>query len=121
MEEVEEKKALLVEDSGAVPGLVRNDSSSDEFENENIIKFTARQVSVEEPVEPASTILEMELPWKRDDEDDVSALPVKQSEFPLWVENPDYTNYYSPTTTYLGILLSLFEFYSHYFYIILCW
>ena len=113
MEEVEEKKALLVEDSGAVPGLVKNDSSSDEFENKNIIKFTARQVSVEEPVEPASTILEMELPWKRDDEDDVSALPVK-------VENPDYTNYYSPTTTYLGILLSLFEFYSHYFYIILC-
>ena len=42
----------------------------------------------------------MELPWKRNDGDvDVG---VKQSEFPTWVENKEYTNYYSPTTTFLG-------------------
>ena len=58
--------------------------------------------AVEESQEPAPTVLEMELPWKRDDEDG-DFNPIPQSEFPLWVENPDYTNYYSPTTTYLGI------------------
>jgi len=45
---------------------------------------------------------EMQLPWKRDDDDDMGMFPVKQSEFPLWVENKEYTNYYSPTNTFLG-------------------
>ena len=45
---------------------------------------------------------EMQLPWKRDDDDDIGMFPVKQSEFPLWVENKEYTNYYSPTNTFLG-------------------
>ena len=43
----------------------------------------------------------MQLPWKRDDDDD-ETFPVKQSEFPPWVENKEYTSYYSPTNTFLG-------------------
>jgi len=49
------------------------------------------------------TAVEMQLPWKRDDDDD-GTFPVKQSEFPPWVENKEYTSYYSPTNTFLGDL-----------------
>ena len=59
--------------------------------------------------------MELQLPWKRND-GDVDA-GIKQSEFPLWVENKEYTNYYSPTNTFLGdtiskeiLFLSLFLF-----------
>ena len=45
----------------------------------------------------------MQLPWKRDDADDMSTFAIKQSEFPLWVDNKEYNNYYSPTNTFLGI------------------
>lgn len=48
------------------------------------------------------TAVEMQLPWKRDDADDMSTFAVKQSEFPLWVDNKEYNNYYSPTNTFLG-------------------
>jgi len=46
--------------------------------------------------------VEMQMPWKHDDDYDSGMFPVKQSEFPLWVENKEYTNYYSPTNTFLG-------------------
>ena len=51
------------------------------------------------------TAAEMQLPWKRNDDDDAagaSYAAVKQSEFPLWVENKEYTQYSSPTNTFLG-------------------
>ena len=47
--------------------------------------------------------VEMQMPWKHDDDYDSGMFPVKQSEFPLWVENKEYTNYYSPTNTFLGM------------------
>jgi len=55
-----------------------------------------------EMVPSTPSAAEMQLPWKRDDDDDMGMFPVKQSEFPLWVENKEYTNYYSPTNTFLG-------------------
>jgi len=55
----------------------------------------------------------MQLPWKRHDDDDSSMFPVKQSEFPLWVENKEYTHYHSPTTTFLG-MQNYFIFYLFY-------
>ena len=51
---------------------------------------------------PQPTAVELQLPWKRVDENDASTVPVIQSEFPLWVENKEYTHYYSPTNTFLG-------------------
>ena len=52
----------------------------------------------------------MQLPWKRDDADDMSTFAIKQSEFPLWVDNKEYNNYYSPTNTFLGsIEIFLFD------------
>ncbi len=56
----------------------------------------------------------MELPWKRNDGDvDVG---VKQSEFPTWVENKEYTNYYSPTNTFLGKPILYFNHRMKWFY-----
>jgi len=68
---------------------------------DGVITFTARKQN-REMVPSTPSAAEMQLPWKRDDDDDMGMFPVKQSEFPLWVENKEYTNYYSPTNTFLG-------------------
>ena len=81
------------DESSPVPG-----GSTDDLESEGIITFTARKPSSEPP---KPTAVELQLPWKRD-ENDSSAIPVIQSEFPLWVNNKEYTHYYSPTNTFLG-------------------
>ena len=44
----------------------------------------------------------MQLPWKRDDADDMSTFVIKQNEFPL-CDKKEYNNYYSLTNTFLGI------------------
>jgi hypothetical protein len=48
------------------------------------------------------TATETVLPWKRGDEEDKCAFPVKQQEFPPWCSNKDYMTYNSPSTTFLG-------------------
>ncbi|XP_046455205.1 sodium/hydrogen exchanger 3-like isoform X1 [Daphnia pulex] len=63
-----------------------------------------RVISLGEAHPSTPTAAEMQLPWKRDDADDMSTFAIKQSEFPLWVDNKEYNNYYSPTNTFLGEL-----------------
>lgn len=63
-----------------------------------------RVMSLGEAHPSTPTAVEMQLPWKRDDADDMSTFAIKQSEFPLWVDNKEYNNYYSPTNTFLGEL-----------------
>ncbi|XP_049859593.1 sodium/hydrogen exchanger 3 isoform X1 [Schistocerca gregaria] len=48
------------------------------------------------------TATETMLPWKRDDEGELSTGPVKQSEFPAWCSNKEYLAYNSPSATFLG-------------------
>jgi hypothetical protein len=39
------------------------------------------------------------LPWKRENTDSESNKPMKQSEFPSWINNKEYTQNYSPYST----------------------
>jgi hypothetical protein len=39
------------------------------------------------------------LPWKRNNTDAESNKPMKQSEFPSWINNKEYTQNYSPYST----------------------
>ncbi len=39
------------------------------------------------------------LPWKRNNADAESNKPMKQSEFPSWINNKEYTQNYSPYST----------------------
>ncbi|GLH04417.1 Sodium/hydrogen exchanger, partial [Gryllus bimaculatus] len=48
------------------------------------------------------TATETTLPWKRGDDSDATAGPVKQSEFPAWCSNKEYLAYSSPSATFLG-------------------
>ncbi|XP_074093894.1 na[+]/H[+] hydrogen exchanger 2 isoform X5 [Cotesia typhae] len=48
------------------------------------------------------TATETMLPWKREDDYDDSARPVKQNEFPAWCSNKEYLAYSSPSATFLG-------------------
>ncbi|XP_066909303.1 sodium/hydrogen exchanger 3 isoform X3 [Halyomorpha halys] len=50
------------------------------------------------------TALETSLPWKRNDEGEISTGPIKQSEFPPWCSNKEYLAYNSPSATFLGTL-----------------
>ncbi|XP_046455208.1 sodium/hydrogen exchanger 3-like isoform X3 [Daphnia pulex] len=96
--EAEERNTSL-DDVGAQAA-----GSSEDLDGDGAgITFIARKASREaHPSTP--TAAEMQLPWKRDDADDMSTFAIKQSEFPLWVDNKEYNNYYSPTNTFLGEL-----------------
>ncbi|XP_044580907.1 probable Na(+)/H(+) antiporter nhx-9 isoform X5 [Cotesia glomerata] len=48
------------------------------------------------------TATETMLPWKREDDYEDSARPVKQNEFPAWCSNKEYLAYSSPSATFLG-------------------
>ncbi|KAG1683641.1 Sodium/hydrogen exchanger 2 [Nymphon striatum] len=64
---------------------------NEEFRNINNVSFDEN-----------TTIAESVLPWKRDDECDPDLHQVfRQQEFPAWIENKDYVQYQSPTSTYL--------------------
>ena len=39
------------------------------------------------------------LPWKRENTDSELNKPMKQSEFPSWINNKEYTQNYSPYST----------------------
>lgn len=62
-----------------------------------------------EPSTPtsASTVTESTLPWRRSTlkEEQSTSVPLKQEEFPPWIDNKDYMPCYaSPTNTFLGKL-----------------
>ncbi|KZS07684.1 Sodium/hydrogen exchanger [Daphnia magna] len=101
------KEVSEAEENNISPGDsgVHATGSSEDLDGDGVggITFTARKASREaHPSTP--TAVEMQLPWKRDDADDMSTFAIKQSEFPLWVDNKEYNNYYSPTNTFLGEL-----------------
>uniref|UniRef100_T1J512 [histone H3]-lysine(4) N-trimethyltransferase n=1 Tax=Strigamia maritima TaxID=126957 RepID=T1J512_STRMM len=50
---------------------------------------------------PPQTLTEAQLPWKRDADDTVDeAEPVRQQEFPSWIDNKEYTTYMSPSSSF---------------------
>lgn len=53
------------------------------------------------------TATETMLPWKREEAEGSGA--VKQSEFPSWASNKEYLAYSSPSATFLGKKLEIFN------------
>ncbi|KAK7873403.1 hypothetical protein R5R35_000199 [Gryllus longicercus] len=72
-------------------------SSSNELQ-----KKTSRDSDADSARVTTPTATETTLPWKRGDDSDATAGPVKQSEFPAWCSNKEYLAYSSPSATFLG-------------------
>ncbi|XP_066909309.1 probable Na(+)/H(+) antiporter nhx-9 isoform X9 [Halyomorpha halys] len=71
---------------------------------ESGITFTAHPSPSDDTRVTTPTALETSLPWKRNDEGEISTGPIKQSEFPPWCSNKEYLAYNSPSATFLGTL-----------------
>eukprot|EP00096_Caligus_rogercresseyi_P006867 TRINITY_DN2383_c0_g1_i1.p1 TRINITY_DN2383_c0_g1~~TRINITY_DN2383_c0_g1_i1.p1 ORF type:complete len:889 (-),score=207.95 TRINITY_DN2383_c0_g1_i1:856-3522(-) len=46
--------------------------------------------------------LKADLPWKRETDQQICIAPVKQREFPTWINNQEYINYGSPSEVFMG-------------------
>lgn len=56
----------------------------------------------DDQVKHEPSAIESTLPWKRKEVHEICRPPVKQREFPSWINNKDYVQFGSPAATFLG-------------------